>query len=128
MDNRIFCTFSTEDTVGKVVDTIRSNYTVLYHKVFVLFAEEQAEYLITYNLDIPNISKFPENTILVHRRKASNTLYTINALNLLIKQSNGGALDKGYQIDWDFYRNCLLLVRNCEFLKMNTRLKNIINT
>ena len=27
----------------------------------------------------------PENTILVHRKKETNTLYTINALNELIK-------------------------------------------
>jgi hypothetical protein len=30
-----------------------------------------------------NVSEIPENTILVHRKKETNTLYTINALNEL---------------------------------------------
>ena len=33
-----------------------------------------------YNVDQGNVHTIPDNTILVHRKKESNTLYTINAL------------------------------------------------
>jgi hypothetical protein len=39
------------------------------------------------------------NTILVHRKKETNTLYTINALNELIKKLNGGVVDIAYKVN-----------------------------
>jgi hypothetical protein len=50
-----------------------------------LHIKSNDEYVCTYNVDQPNINNIPENTILVHRKKETNTLYTINALNELIK-------------------------------------------
>jgi hypothetical protein len=41
------------------------------------------------------------NTILLHRKKETNSLYTINALNTLIKSLNNGFLDKNYMVDWN---------------------------
>ena len=44
--------------------------------------------MLTYNIDSPtDILQLP-NTILVHRKKQTNTLYTINALNEVIKYLN----------------------------------------
>jgi len=39
-----------------------------------------------------------KNTISLHRKKITNTLYTINALNELIKTINNGVLDTKYQV------------------------------
>ena len=58
--------------------------------MFVLEIKDSSELVVTYNVDQGNISNIPANTILVHRKKESNTLYTINALNELIKSLNGG--------------------------------------
>jgi hypothetical protein len=46
--------------------------------------------MLTYNVDLGNTKgEFAiGNTILVHRKKQTNTLYTINALNELIKSLN----------------------------------------
>jgi hypothetical protein len=46
---------------------------------------------------------------MVHRKKETNTIYTINALNELIMNLNNGVLDKHYPIEWDNYKNSMLL-------------------
>ena len=74
-----------------------------------------------------NVSNFIDNTILVHRKKESNTLYTINALNTLIKQLNGGVLDTSFKVNWDDYKNCILLTKGDELKRVNTKLHKIID-
>jgi len=64
---------------------------------------------------------------LVHRKKHTNTLYTINALNELIRSLNNGLLDKSYIVDWDNYRNCILLFQTEGLQKVNTKVKEVIN-
>ena len=84
--------------------------------------------ICTYNIDAGNVSSIPlPNTILLHRKKESNTLYTINALNTLIKSLNGGLLDNRYQIEWDNYKNCILLTTGVELRRLDTKIFKIIN-
>ena len=66
------------------------------------------------------------NTILVHRKKQTNTLYTINALNELIKSLNNGVLDKKFPIEWENYQNCILLIQTDGFNRIDTKIKEII--
>jgi hypothetical protein len=89
-------------------------YTIMYNKIFILEVKDNNEYVLTYNIEMSNIANIPENTILVHRKKESNTLYTINALNELIKKLNGGVVDTRYQIDWQHYKNTILLTQQNE--------------
>ena len=91
-----------------------------------LYSKSQDEYICTYNVDFGNVGTFLDNTILVHRKKESNTLYTINALNTLIKELNGGVLDTTYRINWPDYRNCILLTKGPELKRVNTKLYKII--
>ena len=93
MSNKLFCTFATEETLEGVLEEIQERYKIIYNKIFVLYSKSQDEYICTYNVDFGNVGTFLENTILVHRKKESNTLYTINALNTLIKELNEGVLD-----------------------------------
>jgi hypothetical protein len=74
-----------------------------------------------------DVNSIIDNTILVHRKKQTNTLYTINALNELIKSLNNGVLDKKFPIEWENYRNCILLIQAEGFNKINTKIKDIIN-
>jgi hypothetical protein len=67
-----------------------------------------------------------DNTILLHRKKESNTLYTINALNDLIKSLNGGVLDNQFPIDWKEYQNCILLTHAGDLKKLDTKIYKII--
>ena len=126
MSNKLFCTFTTEADLDNLINTINKKYTILYSKIFVLHSKSSDEYICTYNVDFSNVANFLDNTILVHRKKESNTLYTINALNTLIKELNEGRLDPNYRVDWNDYRNCILLTRGTELKRINTRLHKII--
>ena len=126
MSNKLFCTFSTEEDLEDVLYSIREKYKIIYNKIFILYSKSQDEYICTYNVDFGNVSTFLENTILVHRKKETNTLYTINALNTLIKGINGGVLDTSYRVNWTDYRNCVLLTKGPELKRVNTRLFKII--
>ena len=50
-----------------------------------------------------------QNTISIHRKKETNTLYTVNALNAIIRRVNNGVLDKTFQVDWNNYQNSFIL-------------------
>ena len=126
MSNKLFCTFSTEEGLDKVLNEIQERYKIIYNKIFVLYSKSQDEYMCTYNVDFGNVSNFIENTILVHRKKETNTLYTINALNTLIKELNGGVLDTTYKISWTDYRNCILLTKGPDLKRINTKLYKIL--
>jgi len=126
MSNKLFCTFSTQEGLEDVLTSIQEKYRIIYNKIFVLYSKSQDEYICTYNVDFGNVSTFLENTILVHRKKETNTLYTINALNTLIKEINGGVLDTSYRVNWSDYRNCILLTKGPELKRVNTKLYKII--
>jgi len=126
MSNKLFCTFSTEEGLEEVLTSIQDRYKIIYNKIFVLYSKSQDEYMCTYNVDFGNVGAFIDNTILVHRKKETNTLYTINALNTLIKELNGGTLDTSYRINWPDYRNCVLLTKGPELKRVNTKLYKII--
>ena len=86
LKNKLFCTFSPKDKLEETLDMIQEEYTIMYGKIFVLESSESEEYLCTYNIEVEgNTTRVLPNTILLHRKKESNTLYTINSLNLLIK-------------------------------------------
>ena len=93
LNNKLFCTFTTLENLDGLLEDIQSKYTIIYNKVFVLEIADTNEYVVTYNVEQGNVHSIPEHTILVHRKKESNTLYTINALNELIKKLNDGLYD-----------------------------------
>jgi hypothetical protein len=126
LNNKLFCTFTNLENLDSLLEEITSRYTIIYNKMFVLEIVGKDEYVVTYNVDQGNIQTIPENTILVHRKKESNTLYTINALNELIKKLNGGVVDTKYQIDWQHYRNCVLLTQHNDLNQLNTKIYKII--
>jgi hypothetical protein len=61
----------------------------------------------TYNADAG--TQRGQNTISIHRKKETNTLYTVNALNEIIRAVNNGVLDRTYQLDWSMYQNSFIL-------------------
>ena len=126
MNNKLYCTFLQDEGVDKVVDRILEEHDILFNKIFVLMSLDDDKIMLTYNIDGPVYNLQLENTILVHRKKQTNTLYTINALNEVIRYLNGGVLDTTYQVDWSRFRNSLLLTRPGGFKKVRTRLKTII--
>ena len=126
LNNKLFCTFTSADGLEALTKDISQSYTIMYNKMFVLFVKSTNEYVVTYNVDQGNINNIPENTILVHRKKESNTLYTINALNELIKKLNEGVVDINYRVNWQHYKNSILLTQHNELKQLNTKVFKII--
>ena len=129
MNNRLYCTFVEINEVKEISEKIQSSYKILFDKIFVLESLDGEKTMLTYNVDLGNSNQefAIGNTILVHRKKQTNTLYTINALNELIKSLNNGVLDKSYSINWNDYKNCILLVQADGYKKIDTKIKEIIN-
>ena len=126
LNNKLFCTFTTLDSLDDLVKDLTRRYTIMYNKMFVLEIKNNNEYVVTYNVEQANVANIPENTILVHRKKDTNTLYTINALNELIKSLNGGVVDPRFKIDWMHYRNTILLTQQNELKELKTKIHEII--
>jgi len=126
--NKLFCTFTTPDELDTVLADINRRYTIMYNKIFVLESPQSKELMCTYNIDMGNTSDSPlPSTILVHRKKESNTLYTINALNELIKSLNRGVVDPSFRIDWQHYKNSILLTQHNELKTLNTKIHKIVD-
>ena len=127
--NRLFCSFTPKERLDERLAEINSQYKILYNKIFVLASPESEEYMCTYNIEIEGQeTKILGNTILLHRKKETNTLYTINALNTLIMNLNGGVMDNRFPINWQEYRNSMLLTQGNEFRKLNTLVHKIVTT
>jgi hypothetical protein len=129
MANKLFCTFTAPEALDETLNTLTTKYTILYSKIFVLESLSTEEYVCTYNIDTFNMeqqSVLP-NTILLHRKKESNTLYTINALNALIKSLNNGILDTNFRITWLDYKNSILLIQSNDLNIIQTKIHKIIN-
>jgi hypothetical protein len=124
--NKLFCTFTSIEDLDNLVEDISSNYEIIFNKIFVLYIQSNNEYACTYNVNTANLTEIPSGTILVHRKKESNTLYTINALNELIKRLNGGVVDTKFPIEWRHYRNSILLTNKDEFKQLKTKIHKII--
>ena len=126
--NKLFTTFSKKEDIDKTIEVISTRYTILFNKIFILESKDSDEFICTYNIDPGNLSTTSvlPNTILLHRKKESNILYTINALNTLIKSLNGGVVDPRFRIDWQHYRNCILLTQQNDLKQLNTKVHQII--
>lgn len=129
LGNKLFCTFTDKQYLEETIGLIRKNYTILYNKIFILSTRETDELICTYNIDLLNLKqdhKFLHNTIFTHRNKHTNTLYTINALNKLILSLNDNKFDKNYRINWQDYKNCIMLLRDSEFSCLHTVIYDVI--
>ena len=115
MKTQLLITFTTELKCDSDLGTIKNGFTLFSKKIFVLTLENSEELVISYN------------TIMVHRKRETNTLYTINALNRLIQSLNGGILDKNYMLNWDDYKNGVLLTSDDSFKFMRTTIYRVDN-
>ena len=129
MRTQLLCTFTNVNDLNEIIDIIISCNTIMYDKIYVFQNEEDKNQLIcTYNVEYDEdfVEGIPD-TISLHRKKNTNTLYTINALNDLIRELNNGKLDKTFPINWENYKNCLLLTNEEGLNKIPTRIYTIVD-
>lgn len=119
----LLCTFAHRKDLTLIVDYVKQSYVIVEKKIFVFNdAEKPNDLYVTYNVDPTEDYKKTPNTILIHRKKETNSLYTVNALNEIIKAVNNGVLDKTYIIDWNNYKNSLLLTNQDGYRRVSLEL------
>ena len=129
MKTQLLCTFTKRKDLYSAIDIIIECNIVLYDKIYVFQNEKDLDQLIvTYNVEyiedfIPSFG----DTISLHRKKHTNTLYTINALNEIIRKENKGVLDKTFSINWENYTNSLLLTNDSGLNQIPTKIYSIID-
>jgi len=125
---QLLCTFCDVGSLDATLKEIVGNYDVAFDTIYVLENVDVADALCcTYNIHSGSaIGKPPAETISLHRKKATNTLYTINALNLLVAELNGGKQDKSFEVPWENYRNTIIVTAYTKLKKINTKLSKIV--
>ena len=109
-NRQLLCTFSNDKDFKITAEEIKKFYEIYNNRIFAFTnVNNPKEVYLTYNvLDMnKDASKFP-NTILIHRKKLTNSLYTLNAMNRLIEEENGKA-DNTYVVNWKLYENSLII-------------------
>lgn len=128
MKTQLLCTFCTKQDFEDTTQLISMASEIVFNKIYVFENMDDNNSLIcTYNVE--KTEDFIQNnkTMAIHRKKETNTLYTINALNEAIRKENNGVLDKSYSLNWESYRNSLLLTNDAGLNVIKTKLYKIIN-
>ena len=130
MKTQLLCTFTKLSELNQKINIIIECNDIVFNKIYVFQNEEDKNQLIcTYNVEYDdNFMQGIPDTISLHRKKQSNTLYTINALNEVIRELNGAVLDKKFPIPWDDYYNSLLLTNENGLNKIPTKIHSIVDT
>ena len=129
MKTQLLATFTAKSELDESVEQIKGAYTIVFNKVYVLQNEDNTNELIcTYNVDTQNNVDFNDvkGTISLHRKKHSNTLYTINALNEVIAELNNGVVDSKFIVPWENFKNTLMVTNSDGLNKIPTRIYKII--
>ena len=129
MRTQLLATFTTKEDLDKTTQKIQNAYTIAFGKIYVLQNENQVNELIcTYNVDLEKGADYNDvkGTISLHRKKHSNTLYTINALNEVIANLNNGLIDSKFIVPWENFKNTLMVTNSDGLNKISTRIYKII--
>ena len=119
----LLCTFAHRKDLTLIIDYVKQSYIIVEKKIFVFNdAEKPNDLYVTYNVDPKEDYRKTQNTILIHRKKDTNSLYTVNALNEIIKAVNNGVLDKSFIVDWNNYKNSLLLTNQDGYRRVSLEL------
>ena len=129
MKSQLLASFTTKDNLDETVKVIVDAYKIIFNKVYVLQNEGNVNELIcTYNVDTQGGVDYNKvkGTISLHRKKHSNTLYTINALNEVVANLNNGVIDSKFMVPWENFKNTLLITNTDGLNKISTRIFKII--
>ena len=129
MKTQLLATFTSKESLDDITKKINDSYTIIFDKIYVLQNENNTDELIcTYNVDNNKGVDYNavKGTISLHRKKHSNTLYTINALNEVIAELNNGVVDSKFIVPWENFKNTLMVTNSEGLNKINTRIYKII--
>lgn len=122
---QLLCTFAKYESYQDEMEALCRHYNVLEQKIYVLQSGlNKDDIFLTYNAEKTGGQIYP-HTISVHRKKEYNIIYSINALNELIREQNNGVVSTSFQINWDQYRNSFITARDGNVKVTPTRLMKI---
>ena len=126
MRTQLLCTFAHKTNLDIVIEYIKQNFEVPEKRIFVFsnYANRNELYC-TFNAE--DNGHRGKNTISIHREKETNTLYTVNALNEVIKDLNNGVLDKTMIIPWEAFENSFILQDDPGYKRIDLTLYKRIN-
>ena len=130
MNTQLLISFTKPARLKQTVEEITACYVLAFNKIYVLEnSANNKELACSYNIDSTKEMKgtIPQNTISVHRKKETNTIYTINALNYVISLLNDGKIDPKFPMPWEKYRNSILVTNADGLKKIETKINTIIN-
>ena len=128
MKTQLLCTFCSKYDFDDTIELIKLAANVIFDKIYVFENVDEPESLIcTYNVEKTDDFIQNNKTMAIHRKKETNTLYTINALNEAIREENDGVLDKKFSLNWSTYQNSLLLTNDQGLNVIRTKLYKIVN-
>lgn len=126
---QLLCTFAGVNSFKTTIEEIKKFYSV-YNNRFFVFSNISIpkEVFITYNI-ISEGKEFPKflNTISIHRKKQTNTLYTLNAMNQIIKDENNGIFDKTFSVNWGLYNDSLIITGIPSIKVLPIKILEIVN-
>ena len=129
MKTQLLCTFTKRNRLYDTIGLIIECHDIVFNKIYIFSNQNDTSQLIcTYNVEYDD--GFQEgiiDTISLHRKKQTNTLYTINALNEVIRSKNNGVLDKKFVVDWRDFQNSLILTNETGLNIIPTKIFQIIN-
>tara|TARA_R100000808_G_C2111479_1_gene125411 strand:- start:342 stop:776 length:435 start_codon:yes stop_codon:yes gene_type:complete len=112
-----FIKTESEEDVQQEVEFIVNNIEITNNLIFLLQnVDEPEKKIITYNAIVAQGQPFNPRlfTMRMHRKKQTNTLYTINALNKAVALQHDGETGKHLKLDWGEYENSVLLTSGSE--------------
>ena len=129
MKTQLLCTFTRQSSLDDVINIIIECNDILYDKIYVISnLNDSSQLMCTYNVEFDDSYQDGiMDTISLHRKKQTNTLYTINALNEVIRSKNNGVLDKKFQVDWTEFQNSLILTNETGLNIIPTKIHQIVN-
>jgi hypothetical protein len=124
-DSQLLCTFSRLSSFIKEIESIKNFYDIVGRRIYVLQNLDCIDDIfLTYNV-AKEESKYYPRTISVHRKRDHNVLYSINALNELVKAENSGEFLSAFIINWSKYRNTLITTKDGKLKITPTKLVRI---
>jgi len=107
-----FLQSTAEEYIMKEVEFIVNNLNLTNNLIFLMSQKGESDRLfLTYNAITERGKRFHPSlyTMRVHRKKQTNTLYTINALNHAVAAEHDGKTGRDLKLNWENYQNSILL-------------------
>lgn len=106
---------------SKIDDIINTYKYIPNNKIYILSILETNELFCSFNVLKNDYSKLClPNTFIIHRKKETNTIYTINAINIIANAK----IDTS--IDWNYYKNSIIITSDNDVHVLHTNVYRIV--